>query len=117
MKIYRIEILRFENDIGIGIERRTGEEAEFIGSYYLQVDEFSRKGTIKFILDRIRRQLSEEERAYLKIGDPTLRNKQKWFSHYNNIDVQLFRNRKFKDATLLAIDALERKTHIEERFK
>ncbi|WP_251169560.1 hypothetical protein [Cytobacillus firmus] len=101
----------------IGVERLAGEEVDFIGSYHLRVEEFSRRATVRFVLDKVCAQLSDGEKAFLKIADYTLLSKTSWFSHYKNLQIEICGKRKLKGANLLALDAISRQEHVEEEMK
>lgn len=114
MKTFKVAVIRHRNDIGVGIERYNKTEVEFFGSYYLQVSEFSRRDCFRFVLDKIREQLDKSELATIRIADPSIRHKRTWHSHHTNIKVLTYPIGRFKNAHLLCVDALERKTIIEE---
>ncbi|KAB2332932.1 hypothetical protein [Bacillus mesophilum] len=116
-KTYRVAILRDGDDIGIGIERYNCKEIEFIGSYYLQVSEYSRRKTFEFIIDQVTSQLNEDEIATIRVSDPTLRTKRSWYRHFTNLNVLVYPARRFRDTNSLAADALNRKDTIIETLK
>lgn len=109
---YKVAILRVDESFAVGIERYGDAGTEWIGSFYLPY--YTRKTVFQFAVTEIRKQLSTDDMALIRVNDENIRHKKQWFGYYSDIKLQFYHHSKFPDSLALAYDAMLRKSDITE---
>lgn len=117
-KKYKAYAVIWGNEVGLGIEEYNEDKTLSIASIYLNPKP-SNKELFDIIARHVIAGLESDEYALLRITNP-IRAKYQWIQRYNG---QIFVKREpsahmpFIQAKLLAQDALQRKTTINEKFE
>jgi hypothetical protein len=113
-KRFRVAIVREDDHIGVGMELYNEKDLTWFGSFYLNKADYSRRDICQFYIARARKHLKPDEIAILKVGDPFIRSRRHWYSHYPDVIIYSKKFSRFPQVHNLAVDAKNRRTTITE---